>query len=514
MKNFKFLKTTVVTAALAVFSLSTVAFSDALIDPSLKAFAQSETNIAVKVLVLVKGVQSNLHPKRYDRSSVISYYKDTARLSAQPLLVSYQNKELEGVRFVSLYWINGALLAYVTPQGLRNLSHQPTVTKIYNNKKMGFEPGLGAKAPRRRTIDNVKQDYAFGSIGLDKLIKEQPQVDGKGVLVGVVDTGVDASHPALAGKVPLFYNGEEKKVGEPKDFDTHGTHVSGTIAGGDRSSNLIGIAPGAKIVMAGVVEQGYDAMIDGMQWFLDAEKNPIVANKIRSVGCSWNSGGAPDQEVFYRAIAAWEAAGILPVFSAGNNGDQGITNPHEYPGTFAVAAYGADGKVADFSSRGPGHYKGQDTQKPDIAAPGVDITSSVPGGKYEEMSGTSMAQPHVTGTTALLLQVKPDLNPAQLREVLVKSAVAGDGQTAGQWTPDYGFGKLNAYNAVKMVSSLSFDMNTSQFLNRMVFDAAGPRALDTQSFSAASLGEVGSEVDQFTDTDTSAWLTTAQVYAE
>ena len=67
-----------------------------------------------------------------------------------------------------------------------------------------------------------------------------------------------------------------------------------------------------------------------------------------------------DQEVFYRAIAAWEAAGILPVFSAGNNGKAGlstITNPHDYPGTLAVGAFGPDGKIADFSSRGPGHYQ-------------------------------------------------------------------------------------------------------------------------------------------------------------
>jgi len=514
MKNFRFLKITVGMTTLAGLLLSAVAFSDVLIDPSLRPFALSESTGTARVLILVKGVASNLHPQRYDRGSVISYYKDTARRSIEPLLVSYQNKELTGVRFLSLYWINGALLADVTPQGLRNLSNQPTVTKIYNNKRMSFEPGLNARPARRRNADGIKSDYAFPSIGLDKLIKEEPQITGQGVLVGVVDTGVDDTHPALAGKIPLYYNGEEKKVGPAKDFDTHGTHVSGTIAGGDRQNNLIGVAPGAKIVMAGVVEQGYDAMIDGMQWFLDAEKNPIVANKIRAVGCSWNSGGAPDQEVFYRAIAAWEAAGILPVFSAGNNGDGGITNPHEYPGTFAVAAYGSDGKVASFSSRGPGHYKGQDTQKPDIAAPGVDITSSVPGGKYEEMSGTSMAQPHVTGTTALLLQVKADLNPAQLREVLVKSAVAADGQTAGEWSKEYGFGKLNAYNAVKMVSSLQFEMNTSMFLNKMVLNPMGPKALDTQSFSTASLGEVGSEIDQYNDTDTSRWLTATQVYAE
>jgi subtilisin family serine protease len=499
MRNFKS-----ISLLLGVLFLSSAAFSGALVDPSLRNFAQGDGTHVTRVLILVNGQGSPNKPRRYDRANVIAYYKDAARRSAEPLLVSLQNNELPGVNVRNLYWINGAILADVTPAGLRQLKDHPSVTKIYKNNRMGFDPGLFPKFSQGRnpSLDQAAKDYAFPSIGLDKLIQEQPQVTGQGVIVGIVDTGVDATHPALQGKVPLFYNGETKATSEPKDFDSHGTHVSGTIVGGDRKTNKIGVAPGAKIVVAGVVEQGYDAMLEGMQWFLDVDKNPVVAAKIHAIGCSWNSGGAPDQEVFYRAIAAWEAAGILPVFSAGNSGMNGITPPHEYPGTLAVAAFGADGNIADFSSRGPGHYKGQDTQKPDLAAPGVDITSSIPGGTYESMSGTSMAQPHVTGTAALLLQVNPNLNPAQLREILVKSSVPAEGQTAGQWSPEYGFGKLNAYNAVKMVASNQLTMS-QMFLNSL--SISGPGALEEKGFEDASLGEVDGPADQFTDTDLSHW---------
>jgi subtilisin family serine protease len=504
MKGFTFLS-----LVLVLMGLGSRGYSLALLDPSLQGFANSESQGKARVLVLVKPQGASDRPERYDRPRVISYFKEAARRAIMPVLASWQNNELPGVEILNAYWINGAILADVTPQGIQSLRNHDAVTKIYMNKRLLLDPGL--RIEHDHGALDATPGYAFPAIGLDKLIQEKPQINGDGVIVGVVDTGVDGTHPALQGKIPLFYNGQTKAVSEPVDFDQHGTHVSGTIAGGDRQNNMIGVAPGAKIVMAGVVEQGFDAMLEGMQWFLDAEKNPLVANKIRAIGCSWNTGGAPDQEVFYRALAVWEAAGILPVFSAGNAGPSAgsITNPHEYPGTFAVAAYGADGKVADFSSRGPGHFKDQDTKKPDLAAPGVDITSSIPGGNYEAMSGTSMAQPHVTGTTALLLQLKPDLNPAQIRDVLMKSATPGDDTPAGQWSADYGYGKLNAYNAIKLLSSLTTDEDQSdllsQFTGSMIM--TGPSQINAKEFSKLSLGEVDGPQDQYPQGDTSGWIT-------
>jgi bacillopeptidase F len=497
-------------AFLVVLLVSSLVSANALIDPSLRTFAGARGGIesTQRVLFLVNPKAVGERPARYDRMNVIRYYRESSKAAVMPVLEAAQNGKLPGVKILNVFWINQSILADVTPEGLDNLSHEDGVTKIYRNARTTRDPFLPARNGR---LDGAEEAYAFDSIGVTKLAQEMPQADGRGVIVGVVDTGVDASHPALQGKIPLFYDGATQKVGQPQDYDQHGTHVSGTIAGGDRKSNNIGVAPGAKIVMAGVVEQGFDAMLAGMQWFLDADKNPVVAQKVKVVGCSWNTSGAPDQEPFYRAIAAWEASGILPVFSAGNEGNDGITNPHEYPGTFAVAAYGADGNIADFSSRGPGHYKGKDTQKPDIAAPGVDINSSIPGGQYEKFSGTSMAQPHVTGTVALMLQANPNLNPAQLRDLLVHTASPAQGQQPGQWNNTFGFGKLNTYNAVKAALAAHMENLGNLFLGDTQFFNT-PKELSQKFFATENLGPVDSDVDHFGATDTSRWLTAEEIY--
>src|SRR5690606_25440442 len=121
--------------------------------------------------------------------------------------------------------------------------------------------------------------------------------------------------------------------------------------------------------------------------------------------------------------------------------------PKEHPSTFAVAALSPGGQVAEFSSRGgPGvQYQGRQIPKPDISAPGVNIRSSVPGGGYASMSGTSMAAPHVTGATALLYQIDPSLTPLQVKSILISSArPAGASMNSllASWNPDHGYGNL------------------------------------------------------------------------
>ena len=268
-------------------------------------------------------------------------------------MASIQNGTLPGVKILDAFWINGSVLAQVTPQGLLNLSKEPSVTEIYKNGRIVYEPGLHEVRIGRfgSQLDDgsTPMPYHFSSIGLDRLNKEQPNVIGTGVTVGEVDTGVDGTHPALAGKIALFYNGQTKTTGNPVDFQEHGTHTSGTILGGSRSIRKLPrsvLLRAAKLVMAAAL-QNYDQMLQGVQFFLDQRTNP-AASSVKVIGCSWNFSSAPDQELFYRAIAAWEAAGILPVFSAGNAGTNGITPPHEYPGAYAIGAFGADGKIADF----------------------------------------------------------------------------------------------------------------------------------------------------------------------
>lgn len=465
----------------------------------------------IRVVALIAPPPGNgglTNPERYNRASVLSYFKELSRQSLLPIMSDIQNGKLPGVRVSKAYWINATLAADVTPDGLKLLAQHPSVLRVYKNGQTRREPtrergaSRPGKSPWAATQTNAPQDnvatkYDVSSLGLDRLFQEKPQINGSGVVVGVVDSGVDATHPALQGKVLAFYNGQTRTTSAPQDFEAHGTHVSGTIVGGDRSQNWIGVAPGAKIVMAGAL-QNYDTMIEGMQWFVDLDKNPDVARSVKAVNCSWNTDGATDQEVFYRAIAAWEAAGILPIFSVGNSGPNAntVTAPHEYPGAFDVGAYGLDAKnrlvVADFSSRGPGKFRGMPGQKPDITAPGVAINSSVPGGNYQQQDGTSMAAPHVTGAVALLLQINPQLNPAQLKQILLQSATTPNGLAHGQFDPGWGFGQLNIYNAV--MGLLKMGGAAGQVSGLTFFT---PSFVSDEMTMAANMGVVGEGADVY-----------------
>lgn len=435
----------------------TVANASALVDPDLIAFGRGETGMqSVFVVAAMQAPgQEPQAPPRYDQVGVVQFLHARAAYSWNTVAQYLQNSGDLGstVQPVVTHWINNTFVAEVTPEGLRALAQSPGIAKIYSNHGVYEEPVMAEGDFSEG--DSGGLPYDFVEMGLDKLIKEMPQITGQGVVIGSVDTGVDGDHPALRGKILRFYDAKSGQLTQPYDEDRHGTHTAGTMVGGDRTHKPIGVAPGAKLVVAGALAS-YDSMLKAMEYMLDPDGDPSTPDMPRAINNSWNCGGAPDVELFYKAISAWEAAGILPVFSAGNSGRDGmrtITQPHEHPLAFAVGATGRDGKLADFSSRGPGQFHGQDTQKPDVTAPGVEINSSVPGGGYEKMDGTSMATPHVTGMVALMLQANPALTPAQQRQIIATTVTPMDADgnmgEAGGWNPYYGVGKVNAYRAVK-----------------------------------------------------------------
>lgn len=428
--------------------------ADVRIDPALKDFAQGKGPKIASVLVLMNMSKTAPAPLRYDTRSVKYYLHGQTNLAAKDLNGFLHSSGLSKseIQVQNVFWINNSFSAKLTANALKVLANSPQVKKIYLNRAITRD----LPSPRGRA-DEVgsggQGTYAFHAMQLDTLIEKFPAITGKGVLVGHIDTGVDGEHPALKDKIALFYDVFQKKPVPARDSDRHGTHTAGTILGGNRTDNRIGVAPEAKLISIGP-SLSYEQMLAGMQFLMDPDGDPNTSDNPKLVSNSWNTGGAPDQELFYTAIGAWEAAGILPVFSAGNAGPSAgsITLPHEHPATLAVGATGENGLVTDFSSRGPGNYKGTVTQKPDLTAPGDNIRSSVPGGGYELMSGTSMAAPHVSGVVALMLQVNPKLNPAQIKQILAQTAdaVDADGKptTTRAWNANYGNGKINALAAV------------------------------------------------------------------
>ncbi|GLW10218.1 hypothetical protein Misp01_53460 [Microtetraspora sp. NBRC 13810] len=300
---------------------------------------------------------------------------------------------------------------------------------------------------------------------------------GEGIVVANIDTGVQFDHPALAAQyrgrtgegVDHNYNWFDPAgicpTDAPCDNNGHGTHTMGTMAGGE-GANIIGVAPGATWIAAKGCESNScsDAsLLAAGQWILaptdlqGGNPRPDLAPDI--VNNSW--GGAGFDPWYEDIVNAWVAAGIFPAFSNGNLTNAGCGSsgsPGQYVASYSAGAFDINNAIANFSTRGPGP---NGEIKPNIAAPGVNVRSSVAGGGYGSISGTSMASPHVAATVALMWSASPALQGAitATTELLDGSAIDVSNLTCGGTADDnnvWGEGRLDAFAAVE--SSPSGDL--------------------------------------------------------
>lgn len=283
---------------------------------------------------------------------------------------------------------------------------------------------------------------------------------GKGVHLAVLDTGVDGNHKALQNKIINFVyidrNGAVIKEPQSYDTDTHGTHVSGIVAGGSVEKPL-GVSPDSKLSVGVVIPGGsgaFSQILGGLEWVLDPDQNPATPDTPRAVNLSL---GAPGyMNIWSSILKRLLNQNILPVFSAGNDGDGISSTPGNSPLSFSVGALDQSDKIGTFSS-GADHINWEDSEvtllnytKPDVSAPGVDILSSIPDNKFASMSGTSMAAPHLTGSIGLLAEAFPDISAYDLRAFIESSAI--DMGTPGS-DSRYGFGKIDLKQAYLNISS-------------------------------------------------------------
>ena len=232
--------------------------------------------------------------------------------------------------------------------------------------------------------------------------------DGKSygqVNVAIIDTGIDASHPDL--NVKGGYNFTTVKTQNWADDNGHGTHVSGTVAALDNSIGVVGVAPGAALWGIKVLNKfgnGWVSdIIAGVDWVTATRTDADTTNDIAVANMSLGFTGTSD--ALHNAIKASVAKGVVYVVAAMNNAADATTfSPAGYSEVITVSALAdSDGKPGGLG--GATSYGNDDTLATfsdygsvvDIAAPGVDIYSTLPGGKYGTGSGTSMAAPHVTG---------------------------------------------------------------------------------------------------------------------
>ncbi|MFG2924701.1 S8 family serine peptidase [Streptomyces sp. NPDC048305] len=271
--------------------------------------------------------------------------------------------------------------------------------------------------------------------------------DGTGTTVAVLDTGIDATHPDVKDRVKQsrsFIPGEEVD-----DRHGHGTHVASTVAGSGAASDGVnkGVAPGADLIVGKVLDNtgsGADSgIIEAMEW-AKAEGADVVS---MSLGSSIPDDGTDPMAQAVDALSA--DGGPLFVIAAGNAYGEGtIGAPGSAASALTVAAVDKSDRRASFSSMGP--LVRTYGLKPDLSAPGVDINAaasqSVPGieGMYQEMSGTSMATPHVAGAAVILKQRHPEWTGQRLKDALMSSS-----KVLPDYTPyQQGTGRLDVKAAI------------------------------------------------------------------
>lgn len=257
----------------------------------------------------------------------------------------------------------------------------------------------------RRPTDDPRQAVPWGveRIGAPRAWEESR---GKGVRVAIIDTGINGAHSDLKGAVRGGVNFINSNA-PPLDDNGHGTHVAGIIAARDNDFGVVGVAPEAELYALKAFDSTGSGAISGIisavEW--------CVKNDMQVVNMSF---GGNHNRALGRALDAAQQAGLVLVAAAGNNGRaNSVDFPASHPGVIAVSALNPDDTLASFSSRGP---------EVDLAAPGARIRSTYSDQGYRELSGTSMAAPHVTGVAVLLLARRPRLTGDEVLDQLKKTA--------------------------------------------------------------------------------------------
>ncbi|MGM0901582.1 MAG: S8 family peptidase [Bacillota bacterium] len=250
---------------------------------------------------------------------------------------------------------------------------------------------------------------------------------GDGIVVAVIDTGIDTNHPDLKDRIIGGRNFTTDFQGNPdlfEDNNGHGTHVSGTIAASLNQQGVTGVAPKAKIVglkaLTGEGAGNYDWIITAINYAVDwrGPQNERVRVICMSLG------GPSDVPEMHQAIQHAVQQNISVVVAAGNEGDgEEETFEYAYPGAYneviSVGAVSMDFKLAPFTNT---------HNEIDLVAPGVEVMSTYPGNKYAKLSGTSMAAPHIAGALALIMNVSENefdrtLSEAEVYAQLIKRTV-------------------------------------------------------------------------------------------
>lgn len=478
---------TLLTTGVAASSTTTAAAPAAPVAPELVAQVENaRSGEPVRALLMLP----NAEELTGDRTEVLETLRGHADDTQAELELNLEQRT-DGVTVLNRFWLTNMVLVEFPAAGptLDALASTPGVDRVIPN----FE--LTAPEPSPNIADvapNAELTWGLQKIEAAR-VWEELGIDGSGVRVATLDTGVDISHPDLAGKMVtdnpadpnhpggwMEFNSTGGRVASaPRDSAYHGTHVSGTIHGGATSGTAIGVATGAELMHGLVIPGGsgsFAQVAAGMQWAIaptDAAGNP-AGRAADVVNMSLGANGFYPEMI--QPTRAMRAAGVFPAFAIGNNCATGGTgSPGNVFEAVGVGATDVSDNVAGFSCGGvvrknqwtdpPADWP-ESWVKPDLSAPGADVLSASPGGGYRTLSGTSMATPHTAGTVALMRSAAADLSVDEILDVLGDTAFWDDRYATAPPDTRFGVGRINAFEATSFVA-----LNSG--IEGVVTDAAG-----------------------------------------
>ncbi len=233
---------------------------------------------------------------------------------------------------------------------------------------------------------------------------------GEGIKIGIIDSGVDLSHPDLLGRIKKYANFSGGLQDDVTDENGHGTHVAGILSANRNGYGVVGVAPQASLYVAKAFDKRGMATDEAVAQSLDW----LISNKVNIINMSFSSTDLPS---YHNQIKKAYDKGIIVICAAGNNGrlkGKALGYPARFHETISVAAVDMNTNVMSFSSKNVGA---------DIAAPGYEILSCYPHKRFARLSGTSMSAPIISGAAAILQRKAKNrlgrfLTPEEMRTVL------------------------------------------------------------------------------------------------
>lgn len=458
----------------AMFSMVTrpqmAAEADLKIDPNL--LKQMEKGNGMYKAIVKVAWNPDLEPIKFNHDAVISELKAEAKKTQEPVINYLMQKR--NVQILNTFWLDNLILIEARPDIFIDLASLSTVEKILMDFNVTVPSGetmqinVTNSDPATWNIEMVRAPEVWAQLG----------IYGEGIKFATEDTGIDLTHPDLAGTLYTADPSDPTYPGGWSEFDSNGNWVSGSVPHdtyghgtatyglivGDAKSSLgaVGMAPKATGMHTLTLPGGggyWPQVIAGLQWILDpvdAYGNHYPMPRVSSHSWGDTSGGYQQQLV--DPVEKLYYAGHTVIAAIGNEGEGTHRTPGDIYEVIGCGATDSSDNVWSGSSGTTIYKSGWSSPqanwpdqwiKPDVSAPGLNVIVPYPGNQYVYWSGTSFSSPHVGGAAVLMLSADPSLNPDQIKSTLES--------TAGKWgssRPDdrYGWGRIDAFEAVSQVA--------------------------------------------------------------